>query len=74
MRNMFDVIKFKKFFEKKKKQWCKGPKIDEKVTSLNVEVHAKTFAYQIFFFLMLLCARLAHQNLSRKNLSNNNLK
>ena len=49
MRNMFDVIKFKKFFEKKKKQWCKGPKIDEKVTSLNVEVHRKTFAYQIFF-------------------------
>ena len=34
---------------KKKKQWCKGPKIDEKVKSLNVEVHAKTFAYQIFF-------------------------
>ena len=32
-----------------KKNWCKGPKIDEKVTSLNVEVHAKTFAYQIFF-------------------------
>ena len=36
MCNMFDVIKFKKFFEKKK-QWCKGPKIDEKVTHLNVE-------------------------------------
>ena len=51
---MFDVIKFKKFLEKKKKQkkkqWCKGPKTDEKVASLNVEVHAKTFAYQIFVF------------------------
>ena len=31
----------------KKKQWYKGPKIDE--TSLNVEVHAKNFAYQFFF-------------------------
>ena len=46
MSNMFDVIKFKKFFEKKK-QWYKGPKIDE--TSLNVEVHAKNFSYQFFF-------------------------
>ena len=36
--------------KKKRKQWCKGPKIDEKVTALNVEVHTKTFAYQIFFF------------------------
>ena len=24
----------------KKNQWCKGPKIDGKVTSLNVEVHS----------------------------------
>ena len=39
----------------KKKQWCKGPKIDEKVTSLNVEVHAKTFAYQIFFLNATVC-------------------
>ena len=47
---MFNVIKFKKFFEKKKKRkWCKGPKTDEKVTSLNAEVHSKTFAHQIFF-------------------------
>ena len=76
MCNMFIVIKFitlKKFFGKKK-QWRKGPKADEKVTSLNVEVHAKTFAYQIFSLKkMLLCARLAHQNLSKK-LSNNSLK
>ena len=64
MCNMLDVIKFKKFF--KKKQWCKSLKIDEKVTSLNVEVHAETFAYQIYFFKMLLCVRLARQNLSRK--------
>ena len=48
MCNMFDVIKFKKFFEKKKKM-AQGLKIDEKVASLNVEVHAKTFSYQIFF-------------------------
>ena len=33
----------------KKTHWCKGPKVAEKVTSLNVEVHAKTFANQIFF-------------------------
>ena len=32
------------------KNWCEVPKIDEKVISLNVEVHAKTFAYQIFSF------------------------
>ena len=38
MCNMFDVTKFKKFFEKK--QWCKGPKIDEKVTSLSVLARA----------------------------------
>ena len=38
-----------------KKNWCKGPKIDEKVTSLNVEVHAKTFAYQIFFLNATVC-------------------
>ena len=55
MCNMFDVIKFKKFFEKKTKQCSKGPKIDEKVTSLNVEVHAKTFAYQIFFLNATVC-------------------
>ena len=53
---IFDVIKFKKFFQKKtnkqtkEKQCCKGQKIDEKVTSLNAEVHTKTFTYQIFFF------------------------
>ena len=41
---------FLKKKETKKKQWCKGPKTDEKVASLNVEVHAKTFAYQIFVF------------------------
>ena len=33
----------------KKNQWCPSPKRDEKVTSLNVEVLAETFAYQIFF-------------------------
>ena len=38
-----------------KKNWCKGPKIDEKVTSLNVEVHAKTLAYQIFFLNATVC-------------------
>ena len=32
--------------KKQKKQWSKRPKIGEKVTSLNVEVHTKTFAYQ----------------------------
>ena len=75
MCNMFDVIKFNKKFFEKKNSGSKVQKTDEKVTSLNVEVHAKPFAYQIFFFyiLLVLCARLAHQNLSRKNLSNNNL-
>ena len=37
-------------FKKNKKNGCEVPKIDEKVISLNVEVHAKTFAYQIFSF------------------------
>ena len=41
--------------KKKKKQWCKGRKTDEKVTSLNVEVQAKTFSYQTFFFFKYYC-------------------
>ena len=39
---MLDAIKFKKFFETKKK-WCKFPNRDKKVTSLNVKFPVKSF-------------------------------
>ena len=62
MCNMSDIIRS----SLKKKNWCKGPKIDEKVTSLNVEDLMQKLLLIKSFFLNALCARLAHQNLSRK--------